>query len=616
MQSATRTLLAIVVATFAALPAAAIAACKVGKYADLPITMIGMRPTVALKINGKDARFLIDSGAFYSMMSGATAAQYGLRLSPAPWGLRVLGANGSVDTSVATVKELTFAGVPVHNIEFLVGGTEVGGDIDGILGQNLFRIGDVEYDLANGVVRLMRAEGCSHALLAYWLKPSEAYSLMDIDWATPLHPHTIGTAFINGAKISVIFDTGAATSVLSLRAAQRAGLKPDSPGVTFAGYSTGIGRASTKTYIGTFSSFKIGDEEIRNARLRFADMDLLDTDMLVGADFFLSHRIYVASSQRKLFFTYNGGPVFNLTASAPPKTPPEPAGAAPTAAVAAPPDAASSDAPAAQGDPTNGPQPVDAAGYSRRGTAFAARRDFERALADLTRACELAPDHAEYFYQRGIVHRDNKQPDLAMTDLKRALELKPDDAAALSARVALRLGRRDNAGAAADLDVLDRIVPKENDLRLFLAQAYGHIDLLPQSIADFDLWIQSHPDDARTPEALNDRCWARALQGEKLPQALDDCNRALRLVDKASAMAARILDSRGLVRLRMGDYDKAIADYGASLALRPKDAWSLYGRGTAELHRNKIAQGEADQAAATALWAPIAEQFKRRGIAP
>ena len=36
--------------------------------------------------------------------------------------------------------------------------------------------------------------------------------------------------------------------------------------------------------------------------------------MLIGADFFLSHRVYVANSQRKLYFTYNGGPVFNLTA--------------------------------------------------------------------------------------------------------------------------------------------------------------------------------------------------------------------------------------------------------------------------------------------------------------
>jgi hypothetical protein len=32
-------------------------------------------------------------------------------------------------------------------------------------------------------------------------------------------------------------------------------------------------------------------------------------DMIIGADFFLSHRIYVASSQHKLYFTYNGAGV-------------------------------------------------------------------------------------------------------------------------------------------------------------------------------------------------------------------------------------------------------------------------------------------------------------------
>ncbi|MGC1522326.1 MAG: aspartyl protease family protein, partial [Steroidobacteraceae bacterium] len=312
MRPATRTLSAIVLAGLWLLPAGAFAACKLGKYADLPVTMVGMRPTIAAQINGQDVRFLIDSGAFYSMLSSATAAQYGLRLSPAPFGLRLSGMNGAVDTWVATVKVLTFAGVAVHNVEFLVGGTDMGGgDLAGIVGQNLFRIGDVEYDLANGVIRLMRAEGCSHTLLAYWLKPSETYSLMDIAWPTVLHPHTTGDAFINGAKIRVMFDTGASASLLSMKAAERAGITPDSPGVVVAGYSTGLGRESLKTYIGTFASFKIGDEEIKNARLRFAAMDAMDdTDMLIGADFFLSHRIYVASSQRKLFFTYNGGPVF------------------------------------------------------------------------------------------------------------------------------------------------------------------------------------------------------------------------------------------------------------------------------------------------------------------
>jgi hypothetical protein len=37
---------------------------------------------------------------------------------------------------------------------------------------------------------------------------------------------------------------------------------------------------------------------------------MTNPDMLIGADFFLSHRIYVARSQGKIYFTYKGGPIF------------------------------------------------------------------------------------------------------------------------------------------------------------------------------------------------------------------------------------------------------------------------------------------------------------------
>jgi hypothetical protein len=32
--------------------------------------------------------------------------------------------------------------------------------------------------------------------------------------------------------------------------------------------------------------------------------------MLLGADFLRAHRVYVAHSQRRMYFTYEGGPVF------------------------------------------------------------------------------------------------------------------------------------------------------------------------------------------------------------------------------------------------------------------------------------------------------------------
>jgi hypothetical protein len=133
-----------------------------------------------------------------------------------------------------------------------------------------------------------------------------------LDFATAQQPHSRSVAYLNGAKIHVLFDTGAASSLLRLDAAKRAGITPASQGVIPGGIWHGIGHRVSQSWIARFTSFKVGDEEILHAQLRFGDISLPATDMLIGADFFLSHRIYVASSQRKLYFTYNGGPVFDL----------------------------------------------------------------------------------------------------------------------------------------------------------------------------------------------------------------------------------------------------------------------------------------------------------------
>ena len=76
--------------------------------------------------------------------------------------------------------------------------------------------------------------------------------------------------------------------------------------------SGGLGARPEQTWLAPFDSFNIGDEEIQQTKLRFGDLSFAETDMLIGADFFLSHRVFVASSQRKLYFTYNGGPGVQL----------------------------------------------------------------------------------------------------------------------------------------------------------------------------------------------------------------------------------------------------------------------------------------------------------------
>jgi hypothetical protein len=77
-----------------------------------------------------------------------------------------------------------------------------------------------------------------------------------------------------------------------------------------------------------------------------------------------------------------------------------------------------------------------------------------------------------------------------------------------------------------------------------------------------------------------------------------------------------MFDTRALVRLRLGDYDKAIDDYDATLKLTAKNADALYGRGVAKIKKKNIPDGEADIARAQEIAPHIAERFKSLGITP
>ena len=588
--------------------------CKLNRLAVLPVTMNGLRPTVEAQINGRPALFTLDSGAFWSSLTPASAKEYELHVDYGRFpGLYVQGVGGAASAGVTKIKVLTLFNVPLHNFDFIVGGSEPGKGTVGLLGQNILRIADVEYDLSQGSLTLFKPDNCKHANLVYWAKQGDSYSEMEIEETTPREPHTTGKVLLNGAKIRVVFDTGAQTSIVGLRAAASAGVKPGSPGVEPAGYSTGIGRNSVQTWIANFPVLKIGDEEIHNARLRFADLGTFD--MLLGDDFFLSHRVLVANSQHRLYFTYNGGPVFalNRRGKGPAAAPTVPAD--PTAAPTASADATAAAQPQTGGDaapPSDdvATSPANAADLARRGAAFAARRDFELALKDFNRACELAPDEPSYHYQRATVEFELRQPEPAAKDLDLALTLKPDYVEALVTRAEYRRARKDKDAALTDLEAADRLAPKEADVRLVLANLYASLDHQAEAITQLDLWIPLHDQDPRVVHAYNVRCWARAILGQDLDKALHDCNAGLR----RGPHTAQLLDSRGLVNLRANRLKDAIADYNEALKINPRIAWSLYGRGIAEIRRGSNAEGEADIAAAKALAPRLPEIAQKIGV--
>lgn len=584
-----------VAALAASFPSAAGAACRLGRVAELPVTMRGFWPTVPVKLNGAEAVMVANTGVFYGLVTPEAAKRVKLRFRSLPQGYSLHDETGTVTPQLGVAETFGIAGATLKYVEFPVVDQHIHG-VDGILGQNVLGAFDTEFDLANGAIRLFKADGCGEANLAYWAKGD--VSALPIADTSRAGADIIGRAQVNGRTIRVVFDSGEARSWLTLGAARAIGLDVNGADARPSAAVHGINPRFVQSWIVPVQNFAIGGETVQNTRLRVAQVDMQGADMVLGADFFLSHRILIARSQGKAYFTYNGGPVFRLDERRADADVDNPA-----PAVAPPP--ASAEVTAA---PAGAGEALDAEALVRRAKASEVRGDLAGAIADLGRAMALKPTDPKLAFERARLRFRAGQPALATADLDLALKLDPGFVDALLVRGKLRLAARDVDGAEADFQAALRRAP---DAGVLIAGIYSDGGQFERAIGHYDAWIGGHAQDPGLPLALNGRCWARALWGRELDQAIADCDAALRIAPRKPT----VLDSRGMAHLRRGDVDLAIADYDAALKQQPQLPWSLFGRGLAKARKGDAAGAQADLKAAEALAPGLREKAKTYGIA-
>jgi tetratricopeptide (TPR) repeat protein len=295
-----------------------------------------------------------------------------------------------------------------------------------------------------------------------------------------------------------------------------------------------------------------------------------------------------------MFLSYSGGPVFNLSRGTAAKD-------------AAPASAANGNPSAAEGNA------VDAA---RKGSALVARREFESGLAYLSRAVELSPNDPEFYFQRGNAYWASGQADLALADYDRATQLKADFLPAYVSRAQIQVSKDNKSAALLDLKSADKLASAQADLRFDLGGVFTQLDLFPEAIAQYQLWMDNHPNDSRIGWALMGRCYDRVMANQDLSGAMNDCNAVMRRSDKHDPNYASALVGRAAVHMRMGEYGKVIEDSSDALKLDPKKASALYLRGVAEARKGKKDDGDKDLAASKELDPKLAERYAKRGIAP
>ena len=561
--------------------------CHLMDYGTLQVEMVDGQATTKVSINGADTRFILDTGALFNTMPRASALSLGLKLQPAPFGYRLSGIGGSAELDFAGVKEFGILNTTLHDIGFMVGGTDVG---DGLLGANLLDLADVEIDLAHGKVTLFNAASCKKLALAYWSKDGN-YNVAEI---VPAYSHHDRRTFlkvtINGKQVRALLDSGAAATVLSRLTAERIGIHLAAPSVKAGTSSIGIGTKSVKTWIVPIDSFSVGTETIQHTQMMVIDGSMGDdkTDMLLGVDFLLAHHTFIANSQRKIYFTYNGGRVFALAK--------------------APSDSDKPDAGTAADN--NSVQRKSAPDYALRGAAYLSRGEPKAAIADLDEAIRMAPDQAAYYVDRARAHVANKQPDAALTDLDKSLSLDPKSVDALLLRAELRFAHKDLTGATVDVTAASALAPAGSAQARSIASLYVQLGRPAAALPILDDWIRLHRDDALLGTALNERCWARSLSNQMLVDALNDCRKAIRRDGKKPLY----LDSLGMVQLRLGHYPESIKAYEQAVAQKPLVAWSRYGLGLAKIHNGQTAAGNADLVTARALDPEIEARAAKYGL--
>lgn len=562
--------------------------CKFNEMGSLPVVMDGFSPTIPVMINGKQTRFGLSSGAFFNEMSRAKAAELGLATEPLPSGFMVTGNGGSFTPELARVRDFQLAGTKLQNVEFVVGGNDHG---NGYLGANLLGVWDTEFDFAKGTVKFFKASGCNRVNLAYWGKGMSIGEARLLPGQSEQDHHIYVEVIVNGNALRAVLTTDYPTRIGS-RAAARLGIDLNAAQVVASGPVSGIETKKLQTWIVHSATVSVGGEEIRNTPITVIDdrRDNLGWDMSLGSDFLMAHHVLVSPTQRKMFLTYNGGPIFSVGTE-------RQLGRIETRAEN-------------MGAPEKMVDPKTADEFAGRGSGRLTRNDVIGAIADFSEAIRQAPTRADFLTDRANAYFRGGHPELAAKDIDAALVITPTDHRLLIRRAQIRLGKGDKAGALADTDAAAAATPKGSLDIGPVVTLYERLGLADRGLALLDPLLELHRDDISYASLLNKRSWNRALANAELDRALRDINNALRKSDNDPTM----LDTRALVQLRRKDFAAAIGDAGAALDKMPKLATSLFIRGLARIAIGDEAGGKADIDAARASQATIDQRFADYGL--
>ncbi len=229
---------------------------------------------VPATLGGRSKSQLLDTGADWSKITEDLAKSLNLTASTIDSsGVQMRDLAGKKIDKVVMVPEVKIGSLSYDGaVPFFVGGALPGRTIEqggGLYGQNMLTRVDLEIDNAGKTISLFSQDHCSGDGV-YWTDEAVTLQYKRVPAVQPpgtrirqridkdqIDPPIVG-AELQGESVSVLFDTGAASSSMDLELAQRRfGIGPGSPGVQPAGKVYTASGEEVETYSYTFKSLTI-----------------------------------------------------------------------------------------------------------------------------------------------------------------------------------------------------------------------------------------------------------------------------------------------------------------------------------------------------------------------
>lgn len=174
-------------------------------------------PNVPVSLAGRPKEFIVDTGAYLSVLFPPVVAELGLTRRNVA--LRIIGADGRSSNAAVRVPEFALGRLRAADVPFMVGtGNDRGasGTRAGYLGPEILQNYDVDFDFTAAKLSLIDPNHCEGQVV-YW--PARATAV--VPFRLDSNFHIVFPAVIDGKRIDAMLDTGASNTILYLNDAQR-----------------------------------------------------------------------------------------------------------------------------------------------------------------------------------------------------------------------------------------------------------------------------------------------------------------------------------------------------------------------------------------------------------